>query len=72
MSGGAPRFHQESHPLPHQRPLADPPGKPAIPRWYAGYRPAAAYALPTSLDVNWHGFEGKVGALHEDARGAAR
>ncbi len=30
------------------------------------------YDLPTSLDVNWHGFEGKVGAFHEDAWGAVR
>lgn len=29
--------------------------------------PIAAYALPTSFDVNWQGFEGKVGAFHEDA-----
>ncbi len=30
------------------------------------------YFFAPLVDVNWHGFEGKVGALHEDSRGAAR
>lgn len=29
--------------------------------------PVTMYTLPTSLDVNWHGFKGNVGAFHEDA-----